>query len=268
MKSVAAEVGELIAPLRAEPEASAVISDIDGTLAPIVTDPAAAEVPGVARDVLGELAARYALVGCLSGRAALEARRIVGLDQLVYAGNHGYELLRPGDRAPVADPAVSGREHAARRFVEGLDQRRLAAAGIRTEDKGPIVALHWRGAEDERAAEELAQEVGSSARDGGLVPHSGRKVLEIRPVAGVDKGSAIGLLMEGGRIANALYGGDDVTDLDAFATLADWREDGRLRHAVCVGISSGEGPSALSERADVLVDGPDGYLTLLRALIE
>jgi trehalose 6-phosphate phosphatase len=267
MHPATAEVAELIAPLRCEPRASAVLSDIDGTLAPIVTDPAAAGVPPAARAVLRRLADRYGLVGCLSGRAAIEARRIVGLDELVYAGNHGYELLRPGQSAPTPNPALRGHEDEARRFIDALDHRRLAAAGLRIEDKGPIQALHWRGAADERSGRELAEEVAASAAERGLVPHRGRKVLEIRPLAGVNKGTAIDLLLDGGAIASALYGGDDVTDLDAFAALRERRRAGRLRSAICVGVASEEGPAELADRADVLVGGPDGYLDLLRTLL-
>jgi trehalose 6-phosphate phosphatase len=105
---------EQLAPLRQRPEASAILSDIDGTLAPIVRDPDAATVPADAREVLRALAERYALVGCLSGRSALEARRIVGLDQLAYAGNHGFEMLVPGAEEPALDAAVLGRESIAR----------------------------------------------------------------------------------------------------------------------------------------------------------
>jgi trehalose 6-phosphate phosphatase len=262
----AAEVAELIAPLRSEPRASAVLSDIDGTLAPIVTDPTAAAIPLEARAVLSRLADRYALVGCVSGRAAVEARRIVGLDELAYAGDHGYEFLLPGETAPVPDPALRGHEDEARRFIAGLDRHRLAATGLRVEDKGPIQALHWRGAADERSAQGLAEEVAAAAAEEGLVPHRGRKVLEIRPLSGIDKGTALGSLLDHGEIANALYGGDDVTDLDAFAALHERRQSGRLRHTACVGIASSEGPAELAERADLLVDGPEGYLDLLRAL--
>jgi trehalose 6-phosphate phosphatase len=268
MKPATAQVAELTAPLRGQPAESAVLSDIDGTLAPIVADPAAAGVPEAARSVLRQLAARYALVGCLSGRAALDARRVVGLDELVYAGNHGYEILRPGETRPATDPALRGREDVARRFLNGLEAVRLSEVGIRLEDKGPIQALHWRGAADARAAQELADEVAELARRRGLAPRPGRKVLEIRPIAEVDKGTAIGRLLEGGSLANALYGGDDVTDLDAFATLREWRQQGRLRHSVCVGVSSEERPTALTDDADVMVDGPPGYLELLGGLVE
>src|SRR4051812_11971624 len=162
--ATASQVAELIAPLRERPEASAVLSDVDGTLAPIVQDPGAAAVPDDAREVLAALSERYALVGCLSGRGALEARRIVGLSELAYAGNHGFELLAPGADQPVLDETVRGREDRAREFADSLDAAWLEAVGVRREDKGPIQAFHWRGAPGETAAQMRAKEVAALAQ--------------------------------------------------------------------------------------------------------
>jgi trehalose-phosphatase len=265
--ATASQLAELIAPLRERPGASAVLSDIDGTLAPIVQDPAAAAIPDEARKVLAELAERYAVVGCLSGRPAAEARRIVGLDQLSYAGNHGFELLAPGAKEPVLDEAVRGREDRAREFAESLDAAWLEGVGVRLEDKGPIQAFHWRGAPGEAAARMRAQEVAALAQGRDLVPRWGRKVLEVRPVAGIDKGSASVRLLREHSLRNGFYGGDDVTDLDAFRALAWMRGSGRLDAAVCVGIASDEGPAEISERADVVVASPQEYLEVLRALL-
>ena len=100
----------LLAPLREDPGASAVLTDVDGTIAPIVLDPREAAVPEETRELLRALAERYALVGCLSGRRALDARRVVGLDQLAYSGNHGFELLLPGEDEVRPDPSLDGHE--------------------------------------------------------------------------------------------------------------------------------------------------------------
>src|SRR5215213_1579834 len=157
-ESGAGSLDRLIAPLRQDPEGSAILTDIDGTIAPIVLDPAEAAVPERTRELLRELAGRYALVGCLSGRRAADARRIVGLDELAYSGNHGFEVLLPGEAEVRPDPSLDDHEADAGHFVDGLDRSELERVGIRTEDKGAIIALHWRGAPSERAAESLVQE--------------------------------------------------------------------------------------------------------------
>jgi len=262
----ASGIEALVAPLRDDAARTAILSDIDGTLAPIVERPDDAVVPYEARAVLAELVERFALVACVSGRRAADARRLVGVEQIVYAGNHGFELLLPGEDTPRPDPALGRRATEAREFAGGLDARELAAADLRLEDKGPIQALHWRGAADGEHARALALSIAAAAQNVGLVPRWGRKVLELRPVAGIDKGSAVTRLVRERELGRAMFGGDDDTDLDAFQALRWMQRSGRLRTAVCVGVGSEEAPAALAERTDLVVDGTAGYLEVLRAV--
>jgi len=257
-----------LAPLRAEPASAAILTDVDGTLAPIVERPEQAAVPRRAGEALEQLSERYGLVGCISGRRAEEARRLVGVDGIAYAGNHGLELLLPGDEAPRLDPSLQGREAGAAQFVAGLDAEALAEAGLRLEDKGPIQALHWRGAQPQRPAEALAHQIAAAAGRAGLEPRWGRKVLELRPVGGGGKDAAVGALLATDGVSAAVYAGDDRTDLDAFRRLRELCEGGELATAVCVGIVSPESPPELAEESDLTVDGPDGWLAVLEALAE
>ncbi len=253
-------------PLRADPAAGAILCDIDGTLAPIVDDPEAAAVPPAAQQVLAELAGRYRLVACVSGRRASAARRMVGVEALTYAGNHGLELLGPGDSRPRLDSELGHRGSAAAGFVSRLDWDRLGADGLRLEDKGPIQAIHWRGAANAGAAAQRAREIAVLAEEEGLVPHLGRMVLEIRPLATVHKGIAVRRLVEEAGVTNALFGGDDRTDLDAFAALRELERARKLERGICIGVASAEAPPEIEHRADLVVSGPDAFLELLRTL--
>jgi trehalose 6-phosphate phosphatase len=158
------------------------------------------------------------------------------------------------------------REDVAASFLAGLDGNGLATVGLRAEDKGPIQALHWRGADDERAAEGRAREIAAEAGREGLEPRWGRKVLELRPAGGGGKEAAVGAMLAEDGVSAAIYGGDDRTDIDAFIRLRELRERGRLQAAVCVGVNSPEAPAELAEQADLTVDGPAGWLAVLRAL--
>src|SRR5439155_8546473 len=258
----------LLAPLRSHPERSAVVCDIDGTLAPIVTDPEDASVPTPTRELLASLDRRYALVACLSGRRAADARRVVGLEQLTYIGNHGLERLGAGAQRPETDPAAAAEAPALRALALAQYTPELERLGIRLEDKDSIWSFHWRGVGDEPSARAALDRVSEAARGEGLVPHWGRKVLEIRPPVKADKGTALAGLLRGTDIDAALYGGDDTTDLDAFRALRELRSSHALEHVVCVGVRSAEAPHPLVEDADLLVNGPDGFSLLLATLLQ
>jgi trehalose 6-phosphate phosphatase len=260
--------GALLDPLRSDPGRAAILSDVDGTLAPIAERAEDAAVPEAARRALAALSERYRLVACISGRRAAEARRLVGLDQLAYAGNHGLELLLPGEEEPRADPSIEGREGEASAFLDSLEAPGLAATGLRREDKGPIQALHWRGAGEEAAAERLAGEIAIAGGQAGLEPRWGRKVLELRPSGGGGKDGAVASLLAEDGVDRAVYAGDDRTDLDAFRRLRELRERGELAAAVCVGVLSPEAPVELAGESDLTVSGPEGWLAILESLAE
>jgi trehalose 6-phosphate phosphatase len=254
-------------PFLARPGRCAVLSDIDGTLAPIVERPEDARVPEETAELLRRLAGKYRLVACVTGRRAPEARRMVGVPELVYVGNQGFERLDPGQQEPWVDPAASPRAPRTAAFVNGLDWPRLEGLGMRREDKGPVQVLHWRGAPDEAAVEAAADEIATLARDRDLIPHSARKALELRPVSGIDKGSAVHrLLLEHAPVEAALFIGDDRTDIDAFRAMKALSGGARLGGAVAVGVDSAETPPGLKTEADVIVAGTDGVVELLQEL--
>jgi len=254
-----------LAPLTKDPARAAILFDVDGTIAPIVKKPEDALVPAATSRLVADLAKRYLLVGCVSGRSASEARRMVGVGSIHYMGMHGAERLSPGAgrsalredlerwRGPITD------------FTAGVsDGFRLLR--IRVEDKGPIVALHWRGAPDEGAARRRLDEVAKEAEAAGLVSHWGRKVLEIRPPVEITKRLAVRELVTESGAATALFGGDDTTDLDGFDGLDELAAEGLLETAIRVGVRSEEGPRELLERADLAVDGVRGFTEILETL--
>ncbi|MBN1528739.1 MAG: trehalose-phosphatase [Thermoleophilaceae bacterium] len=256
---------QALRPLREDPAAAAVLCDIDGTLAPIVERADDAHVPEEAALLLSRLARRYGCVACVSGRSAAEARRLVGVGGIAYAGSHGAELLPPGAGSAQVMPAFQSWERRVRRFA-GERTHELRLLRVRIEDKGPITAFHWRGVPDEEAARTHLEGVAQEAEGGGLATHWGRKVLEVRPPVPISKGRAVRELVTSSGVRTALFGGDDATDLDAFDALAALGEEGVLDASVCVGVRSDEGPAAIVERADLVVDGVDGFTRVLAAL--
>lgn len=223
------------------------ILDVDGTLAPIVERPEDAAVPDETRAEVARLATTYALVACVSGREAADARRLVGVEGIQYEGVHGLE----------GDPD-------ARRFAPQLEAfaERIAWPWTVENKAGVTLSFHYREAVDGKDAETRAAAVAEAAEAVGLTPHAGRKVLEVRPPVAADKGAAVRRLLAGRPITRALYAGDDTTDLDAFRGL----EEAGLDVALKVSVASREMNPALLTRADIVVDGPGELLRLLRTL--
>jgi trehalose 6-phosphate phosphatase len=264
-------ISEALAPIRARPRQTAVLLDIDGTLAPIVDHAADAHVPESTRQLLIAVADRYGLVGCVSGRRASEARAMVSIGTITYLGSHGVELLRAGWTEARLDAGVADWARRIQEFGRAADTADTRKLRVRLEDKGAIVAFHWRGAPDDARAHAAVREIADRATAAGLATHWGRKVLEVRPPVPFDKGLGIRrLLGEPGaaEIRTAMYVGDDSTDLDAFRALAELAAEGRLDHAVRVGVASEEGPSEIVSEADAVVDGPEGVRRLLALLCE
>jgi trehalose 6-phosphate phosphatase len=257
---------EELAPLRENPARAAVLLDIDGTLAPIAPQPSDARVPEPTRQLLIGLARRYGVVACVSGRRASEARAMVSIGTISYLGSHGSELLRAGWTEPKLNPELEDWSRRIHEFGREADTSELRRARVRIEDKGAILAFHWRGAPDEDAARAVIDAVAARAEAAGLRTHWGRKVLEVRPPVRIDKGAGIISFLEGEDVGVAMYVGDDTTDLDAFRALTRLVEEGRLHHAIKVGVRSDESPEEIVADADVVVDGTDGVLTLLSML--
>jgi trehalose 6-phosphate phosphatase len=235
----------LLEHVTAAPRQSALFLDFDGVLAPIVDRPEDAYPPSETRAELERLVARYGLVAVVSGRAGDDVRARVGVGGIVYVGSHGLEI----------DPQ-------AERFRQQVAAFASAAAWPpqEIELKGLSVAFHYRHREDERAAVLELEQLAESARDEGLVARFGRRVLEVLPPVGSNKGTAVRHLLEDAGFTRALVAGDDTTDLDAFRAIEE------LEHKVRVAVLADESPTLLAEHAEVVLGSTGEFLELLRQL--
>lgn len=215
-------------------------------------------LPG-AIPVLADLAGLLGLVAVVSGRPVrfLRERLAAVADRLVLVGLYGLEWSEHGEirTHPEAEPWREAVADAAGRAAWG------APPGVTVEDKGLTVTIHARRSPQQmRWVEDFA--LGTAGRL-GLTTHPGRLSFELRPPVVVDKGTVVDRLA-GGRAA-ACYIGDDRGDLPAFAALARLR--GRGTATLAVAASSDEAPPELLAAADLVVDGPEGTLALLGALV-
>ncbi len=239
-----------------------IFSDIDGTLAPIVPRPEDARVSPRNRELLSALIERGVRVALITGRTLKMGRAMSGLDGAVYGANHGLELWVEGRSEHPAD--VDDFVAAARLARE--DFAELAIEGLVIEDKGPIVALHYRNSPDESAARSaILAAIGRSRAAKRFVIQEGRKVIEMRPPVDVNKGTALESLASRLAVRSLLCLGDDRTDIDMFQTAARLRDSGTPGATVAV-LSEETAPEVV-DAADYSVEGVVGVERLLNELL-
>lgn len=239
------------------------VTDLDGTIAPIVRDPTAARPIPAALDALDELARRLAVVAVITGRAAAMARSMLGVlgDQLLVVGNHGLEWWEPGADAPQWD----GEMEPLRAAVSAAIARVPEKDGVSVESKGLSATVHYRGAPDPASARSKIRASIGEVAGLGLELHEGRMSIEVRPAGRGDKGRALRAISERFGLRGLVVAGDDVTDLDMFRDARELGSRG-VRVAV-VGVAGGdEVPAEVSSGVDVLLPDPEAFAMLLAQL--
>ncbi len=245
--------------LRARP--AALISDIDGTLSPIVSSPDAAVVLPECREALRQLSRLLDLVAVISGRTVEDARRMVGLDELLYVGNHGQERwdARNGYRNDASQYAAEMRE-----LRRGLEAELTSIPGARIEDKTTILTLHYRNTSDPpRAREKLVDTLNRVVPPDRFTLSEGKMVVEVRPKLPLTKGNVVASLAEEHGLKSTVFLGDDRTDIDAMLTLRALRPG---LSSLAIGVGGGEAPGELAEASDVMLAGPSEVAAFLARL--
>ena len=252
------------------------VADLDGTLAPIAPRPQDARPAPGAIDALRALAERLEVVAVVTGRAALDARAVLGDEAPWVVGNHGLEWLAPRTATPRLPSAL---EHALAAVPALIDQAFAAVAGALGERDGVLYehkrlsgTVHYRLAADPaRTRGLILSALGEALRRDpaageALEVREGKMAVELRPRGAGDKGSAVRALVREHALRGLLVFGDDVTDVDAFRAAAALRADGTL-DAFIGAVGGSETPPDVLEAADALLPSPDALVELLGALV-
>lgn len=235
------------------------LSDVDGTLVPLVDHPHAARLPRRTRASLARLACHpRARIGIVSGRSLRTLKRLVRLPGAAYAGCHGLEIGWRGVRFRHARAAAL--LPLLRRVTRELRRKTSGYRGILVEPKGLTVSLHYRVADPHtvRAIREIVRRILVDAPALEVLP--GKKALELRPRVAWAKGQAVRIIRDllakslGHHSPLTLYLGDDETDEDAFRALR-----GR---ALCVAVGRRRTQAAYR------VSGPAAIQSLLAWLVK
>jgi trehalose 6-phosphate phosphatase len=235
------------------------ITDVDGTLSPIVDVPDEARVTPRNLELLAALGAQLTLTAVVSGRSAEDVYQRVGLPGLVYIGNHGMEWWENG-KVIVSPTATAYRDNL---LAATPEIKQKLVAGMRFEDKGATVSVHYRQtSHPEEVAKELTPVMRSIAQKHGLHLTQGRMVFEFRPPVEIDKGTAFEELVKAHQLQAAFYLGDDTTDVAVFLTARRLRETGQCL-VYGLGVASQGTPQAVLTGADYLIQEVAGVESFL-----
>jgi len=249
---------DVLLPFVRDASRAALLLDFDGSIAPIVDDPASATPLPAMVDALRVLTSELALVAVVSGRTVEFLAAALPVGGITLVGLYGLERRQSGITTvdARAEPWIAP-------IAAAADAAEAALPGLLVERKGNLcVTIHFRtaperGDDAREVAAELARRYGIDA------PHRGRMAVELRPPVPVDKGTVVEELTNGATVA--AFAGDDAGDVPAFATLVDLVRAGRLAHGVRIGVASSEAPAEILA-ADVVVDGPPALADLFREL--
>ena len=237
--------------------------DFDGTLSEFTPLPDDAVIHPKIVEPLTRLARKLALTAVMSGRAASDVSERVGIDGVVYIGNHGAEYIVDG--AMSVAPEAAGGGAGMQELLEAL-RAVVDEPGMVWEDKRFSASIHYRMASDEtRVVERLKAALDTLPQAAGLDVFQGNKLIEIRRRDGVNKGAALDKAIRDWGLASVIFLGDDTTDANALRVLRHRRAAGAVR-GLGVAVMQPGTPASVLDNADYRLDGVGDVVEFLGRL--
>jgi trehalose 6-phosphate phosphatase len=245
---------------------TAIVTDIDGTISEIAPTPEEAVVTNSMRNGIEKLNEKFKLVAVLSGRSVLNASKMLGVEGLLYVGNHGMEFYKD-DRLYV-NPDVEKYLPHLKKTGQKLKKGDLSCInGIIFEDKGICYSIHYRLANPaENVREKILNTLHNDPECKKLIISEGRQLVELKPPVSCNKGTILTNIIEEYNLEKIIYLGDDITDADAFSKLKEMQKEGKIMGASILVLSS-EIPSYVKKDATFFVNGVDEVLKFFQWLL-
>lgn len=227
-------------------------TDVDGTISEIAPKPEEARVSPLCRRYLKALCNQLALVAVISGRPAAQVRDMVGINDVVYIGNHGLERWTKNH----AELPNRARDYlrVVKSVIKELTPLR-STAGVSIENKGVTVTIHYRLSSEPQAVErEILSSVTALAQAKNFRVIRGKMAISLLPPLEIDKGTATLDLIREYRLQGGLYLGDEPTDIDAFRAIHTATDNPNFQ-GFAIGITGPETPEKLKLAADFTLNG-------------
>jgi trehalose 6-phosphate phosphatase len=245
---------------------TAIVTDVDGTISEIAPTPDEAVVTESMRKELVKLNKKFQLIAVISGRSVLNAREMVGVEGLLYVGNHGMEFLKNGQIS--IDPSVEKYLPQIKKTGQKLKNGDLSQInGLMFEDKGICYSIHYRLASSpENIREKLLTTLQDDPECKNLKISEGRRLVELKPPINLDKGTMLESIIDQYNLKKIIYLGDDITDVDAFNKLKELENEGKIKGDSFL-VCSSEIPSYVKKHSSFFVNGVDEILKFFQWLL-
>ncbi len=242
------------------------MTDVDGTISEIAPTPDEAIVTESMQNALAKLNEKFQLVAVISGRSVLNARAMVGVEGLLYVGNHGMEFLKNGHLS--MDPQVEKYLPQIKKSGQKLKKGDLSHInGLMFEDKGICYSIHYRLSNSpENVREKILNTLQNDPECKNLKISEGRRLVELKPPVNCDKGTILNSIVDQYNLKKIIYLGDDITDADAFNRLKELENEGKIKGASIL-IRSGEIPSYVKKHSSFFVNDVDEVLKFFQWLL-
>jgi trehalose 6-phosphate phosphatase len=233
-----------------------IVTDIDGTISNIQSLPHEAVITKSMRDVLIEIKKKYMLLAIITGRSLNDALKMIDIPGILYVGNHGMEYQR--NNTVVKDEKTLQYIPKIKELYENLKtEPSIMLPGIILENKNACLSIHYRLSENPQVARKnILQTLKNFKVIDELQIKEGKKIIEVRPPGGNDKGVIIKKIVNNHRPKNLIYLGDDITDIDAFKELTRLSNNNDFQ-GISIAVQSDETPDSVLNTADYNVKSVD-----------
>lgn len=245
---------------------TAILTDIDGTISKIAQTPEEAVVTDSMRKELVKLKEKFQLVVVISGRSVLNAREMVGVEGLLYVGNHGLEFLKNNELHML--PEVAKYLPKIKKTYTNLECGSLSRLnGLIFENKGICFSIHYRLSDNpENVRDKILKTVQDDPQCRELKISEGRQLVELKPPVSCDKGTILNNIMEEYNLEKIIYLGDDITDANAFNKIKELEREGKIK-GVSILVLSNEIPSYVKKDSAFFVNDIDEVLKFFQWLL-
>ena len=245
---------------------TAIITDIDGTISQIVPTPMEAIVSTDMKNIIKKLAKKFEFTGVMTGRSIENALDMMKNKNLIYIGNHGLEQFKNGKIS--IEPEVKKYIPVIKKLALKIQNKLDNYDCILFQDKNLSFTVHYRLCDNGDKIRQKALDVIASIKDSkSLKITEGRKVIEIRPPIGYDKGTILQKFIFDNNIKKIIYLGDDITDSDAFNKLKELKMEEKVE-TVSIVVNSNETPDYVKESADFFLKSVDDVQKFFKWLSE